>query len=393
MHKKMPNRVEKEDNNILEGGKEKSISSLQDIPEQFKDKLTCIGFSFNEDERSGSYIQFNHSPIFSRARISGVEVLSIIEALERYEWLKDYWWKILPSNLDEYTRLANEKLTHGYFIRVKPKTRIILPIQACLFISKPKISQHVHNIIIAEEESELHIITGCATAPHVTSALHVGVSEFYIKRGAKVTFTMIHSWGKNTEVKPRTGVLVKDDSSFISNYVCLGPVGNLQMYPTAYCAGENAKVTFQSIILASENSVMDVGSRVYLKARNSRANIISRAVAKDYGEIYAKGHLIGENADVKGYLECRGIMLSDTAKIYAIPELEAKAKDVNLAHEAAVGKIAEEEILYLTARGLTPDEAITVLIGGFLRLNLEDLPQKLRFEVSRMMKTIIEKAF
>lgn len=188
-------------------------------------------------------------------------------------------------------------------------------------------------------------------------------------------------------------MLVEDDSSFISNYVCLGHVKSLQTYPTAYCVGENGKITFQSVLLASENSVMDVGSRVYLKARNSRANIISRAVAKGYGEIYARGHLIGESSGVKGHLECRGIILSDTAKIHAIPELEAKAKDVNLTHEAAVGKIAEEEILYLTARGLTPDEATTVLIGGFLRLNLEDLPQELRFEVSGMMKTLIEKAF
>ncbi|MGP3667260.1 MAG: SufB/SufD family protein [Candidatus Bathyarchaeota archaeon] len=387
----MPDRGKLRNN--TESRKDDSASSLKDIPEQFKDKLKSVGFSFNEDERSGSYVQFDHTPLFSRSKIGGVEVLSITEALERYEGLKDYWWKVLPSNLDEYTRLADEKLTHGYFIRVKPKTRIILPVQACLFISKPKISQHVHNIIIAEEGSELHIITGCATATHVTSALHVGVSEFYIKKGAKVTFTMVHNWGKEVEVRPRTGVLVEDDSSFISNYVCLGPVKSLQTYPTAYCVGENGKITFQSVLLASENSVMDVGSRVYLKARNSRANIISRAVAKGYGEIYARGHLIGESSGVKGHLECRGIILSDTAKIHAIPELEAKAKDVNLTHEAAVGKIAEEEILYLTARGLTPDEATTVLIGGFLRLNLEDLPQELRFEVSGMMKTLIEKAF
>ncbi|MCX8175933.1 MAG: SufD family Fe-S cluster assembly protein [Candidatus Bathyarchaeota archaeon] len=379
--------------NNIESKKDDFISSLKDIPAQFKDKLKSVGFSFNEDERSGSYVQFDHTPILSRSKTGGVEVLSVVDALERYEGLKDYWWKVLPSNLDEYTRLADEELTHGYFIRVKPKTRIILPVQACLFISKPKISQHVHNVIIAEEGSELHIITGCATATHVTSALHVGVSEFYIKKGAKVTFTMIHNWGRDVEVRPRTGVLVEDNSSFISNYVCLGPVKTLQMYPTAYCIGENAKLTFQSVLLASNNSVMDVGSRVYLKARSSKASIISRAVAKGYGEIYARGHLIGESSGVKGHLECRGIILSDTAKIYAIPELEAKVKDVNLTHEAAVGKIAEEEVLYLTARGLTPDEATTVLIGGFLRLNLEDLPQELRFEVSRMMKTLIEKAF
>lgn len=183
----MPDRGKLRNN--TESRKDDSASSLKDIPEQFKDKLKSVGFSFNEDERSGSYVQFDHTPLFSRSKIGGVEVLSITEALERYEGLKDYWWKVLPSNLDEYTRLADEKLTHGYFIRVKPKTRIILPVQACLFISKPKISQHVHNIIIAEEGSELHIITGCATATHVTSALHVGVSEFYIKKGAKVTFT------------------------------------------------------------------------------------------------------------------------------------------------------------------------------------------------------------
>ena len=96
--------------------------------------------------------------------------------------------------------------------------------QSCLYIAKEGFSQNVHNIVIAEEDSELHIITGCATAPHLMSGLHVGISEFYVKKGAKLVFTMIHDWGENVNVRPRTVTMVEEGGTIISNYISLRPV-------------------------------------------------------------------------------------------------------------------------------------------------------------------------
>jgi Fe-S cluster assembly scaffold protein SufB len=127
---------------------------------------------------------------------------------------------------------------------------------------------------------------------------------------------------------------------------------------------------------------MDMGSRVYLKAENSRAEIISRALTRG-GNVIARGHLIGEVPGIKGHLECRGLMLSEKGTIHAIPELEGKAKNIEMSHEAAVGKIAEEEIQYLMARGLSSDEATAAIVRGFLDIEIKGLPAHLEREVKK----------
>jgi len=113
-------------------------------------------------------------------------------------------------------------------------------LQACLYLAKARLAQNVHNIIIAEEDSELHIITGCTTASRDEPGLHLGVSEIYVKRGAKVTFTMIHSWNPQAAVRPRTVAVIEEDGLFMSNYLLMKPVHSVQMYPTARCIGDRA---------------------------------------------------------------------------------------------------------------------------------------------------------
>jgi hypothetical protein len=244
----------------------------------------------------------------------------------------------------------------------------------------------VHNIIIAEEGSELHIITGCTTSPMQASGLHLGVSEFYIKRGARITFTMIHNWSPEIAVRPRSGAIVEEGGVFLSNFVCMKPVRTLQMYPAARCVGENAIVRFNSILVAPPGSNLDIGSRVLLNGKGSRTEIISRAITTG-GDIIARGYIAGSAPDVKGHLECRGLILSGQGVIHAIPELKGDLVGVDLSHEAAVGKIAEEEVEYLMARGLTRDEATATIVRGFLHVDIEGLPPQLAAELDQAIET------
>jgi Fe-S cluster assembly scaffold protein SufB len=243
----------------------------------------------------------------------------------------------------------------------------------------------VHNIIIAEENSELHIITGCTTASREDPGIHMGVSEFYIKRGAKVTFTMIHSWNPQVAVRPRTAAIVEENGLFLSNYVLMKPVRSLQMYPAATCVGENAVVRYNSILVAAPGSSLDVGSRAILNAKGARTEIISRAITTG-GNIVARGYIEGNAPEVKGHLECRGLILMEEGIIHAIPELKGTLASVDLSHEAAVGKIAEEEVEYLMARGLTRTEATATIVRGFLRVDIEGLPPILGAELQRAVE-------
>jgi len=356
------------------------------LPSRAKEQMLEAGVILDDvSQRSGTFIQTDNTPTHSSSRQEGIEVMAVSQALGKYDWLSDYWWQAVAIDTDKYT--ANIELSQhdGYFIRALPGSKTIYPVQACLYLTKARLAQNVHNIVIAEEGSELHIITGCTTASPKEPGLHLGVSEFYIKKGARVTFTMIHSWNPEIAVRPRTAAIIEEDGLFLSNYVLMKPVRSLQMYPVARCVGENATVRYNSILVASPGSSLDVGSRAILDARGAKTEIISRAITTG-GKITARGYIEGNAPEVKGHLECRGLILQEEGTVHAIPELKGTLAGIDLSHEAAVGKIAEEEVEYLMARGLTRAEATATIVRGFLRVDIEGLPPLLSAELQKAIE-------
>ena len=204
------------------------VDSLEDLNKSDKETLTSVGIDTTEEERSASFVQMDQSEILANVMYPGIEIMSTPKALEKYDWLSDYMWNAMAVDTDKYTATTELGSKSGYFIRSLPGTKLELPIQACMYIGDDAVRQTAHNIIIAEENSEINIITGCSTANHVNHAAHIGVSEFYLKKGSKVTFTMVHNWGKQVDVRPRTAVIMDDDSTYISNYILTSPVQNIQ---------------------------------------------------------------------------------------------------------------------------------------------------------------------
>ena len=356
------------------------------LPAKVKQQMLGAGVILDDvSQRSGTYIQMDNAPVHTSVRQEGVEVMAVSQALEKYDWMADYWWQAVAVDTDKYTANVELSQNDGYFIRALPGYKTIFPVQACLYLSKVRLAQKVHNIIIAEEDSELHIITGCTTAFREDPGLHMGVSEFYIKRGAKVTFTMIHSWNPKVAVRPRTAAIVEENGLFLSNYVLMKPVHSLQMYPAAKCVGENATVRYNSILVAATGSSLDVGSRVLLNAKGAKTEIVARAITTG-GNINARGYIEGNAPEVKGHLECRGLILQGEGTIHAIPELKGTLAGIDLSHEAAIGKIAEEEVEYLMARGLTRTEATATIVRGFIRVDIEGLPLLLSAELERAIE-------
>jgi len=353
------------------------------LPSQAKEQMLTAGVMLDDpSQRSGTYIQMDNTPVHSSVSQDGVEVMPVGQAMAKYDWMADYWWRAVPVDQDKYTANVELNQYSGYFIRALPGQKTLFPVQACLYLAKDKLMQNVHNIIIAEAGSELHIITGCTTATADEPGLHLGVSEFYIKKGARVTFTMIHAWSPATAVRPRSAVVIEDGGLFLSNYLLMKPVKSLQMNPLARCTGEGATARFNSVLVTGAGSSLDVGSRVILDGKGSRTEIVSRAITTG-GSIVARGYIEGNAPDCKGHLECRGLILGDKGVIQAIPELKGTLAGIDLSHEAAVGKIAEEEVEYLMARGLTHDQATAAIVRGFLRVDIEGLPPILAEELKR----------
>ncbi|RKY38438.1 MAG: SufD family Fe-S cluster assembly protein [Candidatus Omnitrophota bacterium] len=350
--------------------------------------LANAGLDISEKERIASFLQSDDEILISKTLNPGVEILPIEEALEKYPWSSKFYGKsfqILEKDFPKDTK-------GGYFIWVKKGVHTYFPIQACLFLKKRKFFQKVHNLIIAEEGAKVYIITGCTVSYTSQESHHLGISEFFAKKGAYINFTMIHSWKEDTMVEPESIAILEEGATFLSNYICLHPVRKVSMYPTAVLLGSNSKARFTSLLLASRDSFQDIGSRVIFRAPQTSAEVISRGVSTG-GKIIARGHLKAESPQVKAHLECRGLLLSSQGVIHAIPELETNYQDVDISHEAAIGKISKDEIEYLASRGLSREEATGVIIRGFMDTEILSLPQVLKKEIDNLTDQTVKKGF
>jgi len=351
------------------------------LPQKEIDLLTMSGLDVTGKERGGTYFQKDTAVVHCSSLQEGIEVMPIREALEKYPWVEEHFWKLVPADQDKYTASAFLELHDGYVIRALPGSKSIYPIQACLYIDKENLQQNVHNLIIAEEGSELHVITGCAASPRMKKGVHVGISEFFVKKGAHLSFTMIHNWAEEMVVRPRSVARVEEDGLFINNYICMKPVRSIQMYPTTYLEGDRATAMFYSVIVGSPGSNFDIGGRIHLLKPGCKAEIVQRAISNG-GNIMNRGHLIGKAPDIKAHLECKGLLLKGGI-IDSIPQLEAHVEGVDMSHEAAVGKVAQEEIYYLMSRGLSEAEATSTIVRGFLNVDIKGLPPQLKAEIDR----------
>jgi Fe-S cluster assembly scaffold protein SufB len=309
-------------------------------------------------------------------------------ALEKYPWLKEFYWKAVDREKDEFTRKVADRFSGGYFMRILPNAQVEFPLQSCLMIAEKDLEQRIHNIIIAEEGSNAHIISSCVQHSEVQAASHIGISEFYVKKGAMLNFTMIHNWSEQTFVRPRSGALVEENGNFVSNYICLRPVRDVQMYPAALCSGDNSAVSFNSILYGNRNSQMDIGSKATLNGENSRAEMISRAIAREGSRIIVRGMIEGNSHDCKGHLECKGLLMDDESTMQSIPELVARREGAEITHEAAVGKISEKEIVYLMTRRLSREQAVSLIVRGFMDTAIMGLPSALNEQISAIVDLV-----
>ncbi len=377
----------------MRDGKMSSESDLTKIPHAILEEAQKAGLELQDKNRSGTYIHVDQETITSKvneAYEGKLELMDIKAALKKYPWLEEYRWKLVDKNKDEYTKKVAKDFSGGYFMRIKKGAEIAFPLQSCLLITKRNLEQRVHNIIIAEEDSKVHIITSCVQHSTVPNASHLGVSEIYVKNGAMLNFTMIHQWSEQTLVRPRSAAEVEDNATFVSNYVCMQPVRDTQMYPVAFCKGENSRASFNSILYGHKNSFLDVGSKAVLTGKESKAEMVSRAIAREGSKMIVRGMIEGHVPDCKGHLECKGLIMDNLSFMQSVPELIATKNGVEITHEAAVGKISEKEITYLMTRRLSREQAVSLIIRGFMDVSILGLPDALNKEIKTIVDTSAE---
>ncbi len=368
------------------GAQASAMENLQHLPQEDQQRLLMAGIDVHDKKISGSFMHLNHGGVHCQSVREGLEILDIKAALQKYHGLPQYYWKLLDPHKDEFTRMAHENLQGGYFIRVRKGVKISEPVQSCLFIKGHGTGQSVHNIVVVEEGAELNILGGCATAHNTKDAAHIGMTEFYVEKGGKLSFTMIHNWGSDAVVRPRSAGVLAQDAVFQNNYVLLEPVANLQMNPSIRLTGSGGVARFNSVIVAPKDSYVDSGNVLHLDAPHTRGEIIARTLTTG-GTIINRGLMTANATPARGHLECKGLILGG-GRIHAIPELDTDMDGVDLSHEAAVGKIAQQEIEYLMARGMDEDEATSTIVRGFLNVDIMGLPKVLQDSIDAQIHTL-----
>jgi hypothetical protein len=364
------------------------LSSLDGLSNEEIETLTGVGVNLKDTSKVGKYLQYGHDEFTLLPQIDGLEIMPIGQALEQYPEIKsEYFWKAVDLNKDKYTRAVSETIPRGFFIRVKRGIKIEDPLQVGLFMHKEMSSMSLHNLVILEDDSKLHLITGCTAGCDLNAGLHVAVSEHFVGKNAKFINTMVHSWGQDFIVRPKSTTIVDDNGMFVSNYYTVRPPKHIDMDPFTLLKGENSSAKYMTVIVCLPDTYTVSGGTVHMTGKNSASEYVSRTVNHG-GVVVQSGLLIGDAEGTRAHIDCSGLMLSTSGTIEAVPGLRAMHPDAKMSHEASIGKIDMGEVYYLQSKGLDEMQAIALIVRGFLDIGIE--VEGLSPEIEKMIKEISE---
>ena len=363
--------------------------------------VESVGFDVEERERSGSYLHEDASATylgftrwfeeeFQRLYPGRLVVTEVFEAIRRFDWLREFVYGIVPIGLDKYTAFNAAYAPGGLFVWAKEGADIVMPLQGCFYLKQTGLAQVVYILIIAEPNSKAHLISGCVPHPRCELGLHGCISDIYVGKGAHVTLTLIHSYRPGFHVRPKIGAMLDEDAVYVENYIARGPPESIQLYPTAILRGRRSRAIFRSLVVGLDKSHMDVGAAVIYTGEGSSAEIMHRSVVGEESTVVMRGAMKAFKPGTGGHLECRALLLSEKARAYAHPSLVSFSPDANLTHEAAITRIAEDQLYYLMSRGLSESEAVSLVARGFLDTDIPSLPPIVRSEVSRIVAEGVE---
>lgn len=350
--------------------------------------LAGVGVLPGQNNRAATMVVRDQRTVCMENEQEDVELLPIAEALAQYDWLKkDYYFKAVPADFDEVTRkCASQEKPVGYFLRIKKGVHASLPCQTAMVMAANDTEQAVHNIVILEEDARLELVTGCVSEKTVAEGQHLSVDEAYVGKNARLSSTMVHSWGEHMRVYPRAGTIVKENGRYESSYISLNAAQMVRSDPQTYLNGKGASAQLLTVVLGTLGSEITTDGSVYLNAEGTNAELLHRGVC--IGGKMNQGGLIIANAPGKGHVDCAGMLLDTKGEGYiqSIPGLQSHHPDARLSHEASIGKIAPEELEYLMSRGMDEMEAISMLIRGFLGTDSVGLGSELDEQIAEIVR-------
>ena len=377
---------------------EKNSNNWENVPSDIKKTFERLGIPEAERKSlSGVGAQYESEVIYHNLKKSleekGVIFLDMDEAVKKFpEMVKKYFMTdcISPS-LHKFAALHSAVWSGGTFIYVPKGVKVEMPLQAYFRMNAKKGGQFEHTLIIADGNSEVHYIEGCSAPKYSENSLHAGCVEIHVLEGARVRYSSIENWSKNTyNLNTKRAIVHKNATMEWVN----GNMGSkvTMLYPCSVLIGENARTDYMGIAFGGQGQNQDTGCKVYHFAPNTRSNVISKSISKDGGVTSYRGLVKIKSGCInsKSSVRCDGLMLDNISKAKTFPSMEVEENNVEVSHEAVVGKIGEDQLFYLMSRGLSEEEATKMIIAGFIEPIVKELPLEYALELNKLISLEIE---
>ena len=367
------------------------------VPEEIRNVYDRLGIP--EAERkvlAGVGAQYESEVIYHKLKKEwealGVIFLDMDDALQEHEALvREYFMKCVPATDHKFTALHGAVWSGGTFLYVPKNVHVRDPLQAYFRMNAPNMGQFEHTLIIAEEGSHMEYIEGCSAPKYGRQGLHAGLVEIFVKPGAHVRYSSVENWSRDTFNLNTKRAIVEYGATMEWVGGNMGS-GVTMLYPCSVLVGEGAHCDHLGIAFAGAGQWQDTGAKVLHMAPRTSSTVVSKSISTGGGRAVYRGllkvapHAYGCTARV----QCDALLLDSHSRTDTLPDMQIKNHDVTIAHEATVGKISTDDVFYLMSRGLTQEQAFTMIVHGFIEPIVRSLPLEYAVEMNRLIELGME---
>lgn len=371
--------------------------SWEDVPEDIKETFTRLGIPEAEHKSlAGVGAQYDSEVVYHNLKdylaMKGVIYTDMETAVREYEdIIRKHFMTVVPPSDHKFAALHGAVWSGGSFVYIPEGVHVDIPLQSYFRLNAPGAGQFEHTLIIVEKGAFLHFIEGCSAPKYSVNNLHAGCVELIVKEGARLRYSTIENWSKNMyNLNTKRAVVEKDGTiEWVS-----GSFGSKvsMLYPMSILKGERARAEFTGITFAGNGQHLDTGAKVVHTAPYTTSSINTKSISKDGGVAVYRGALvIAENAHhSKSTVSCESLMLDNKSRSDTIPVMDIRNDEVDIGHEAKIGRISDEAIFYLMSRGISEEEAKAMIVRGFVEPIAKELPLEYAVEMNNLIKLELE---
>ena len=377
---------------------EEQAASWDDLPEDIKNTYDKLGIPEAEKQRlvAGVAAQYESEVVYHQIREDleekGVIFVDTDTALREHEDLfKEYFGSVIPAGDNKFSALNTAVWSGGSFIYVPPGVHVDIPLQAYFRINTENMGQFERTLIIVDEDAYVHYVEGCTAPIYKSDSLHSAVVEIIVKKGGRCRYTTIQNWSNNVynlvtkRAKAEEGATMEWVDGNIGSKVTM-------KYPAVYLMGEHAKGEVLSIAFAGEGQHQDAGAKMVHLAPHTSSTIISKSVARGGGRTSYRGlvQVQPRAHHSRSTVKCDALLVDTISRSDTYPYVDVRTDDVSMGHEATVSKVSDDQLFYLMSRGLTEDEAMAMVVRGFVEPIARELPMEYALELNRLIELQME---